>query len=238
MIWFQCKGCGKTHGRPESSVGSLVFCECGQGNQVPWESTAPPAEEPGARGGVPTLEPMKFERPPRLDDPSADRDDGEGRRERRSRRPGRKLRFDPNFCLNHAQLASKKTCHDCGEAFCNDCVVEVEGETLCGPCKNFRVRSWQQPPRVSGFALFSVLVALVAGLLGTLAVANSASPTMCLIALLPQAGALVLGGIGLRAVERNPSLGGRSLAITGILMAGMSIFLTVLFAYFTPGLLS
>lgn len=239
MIWFLCKSCGKSHGRPEASVGSLVFCECGQGNQVPWESTAPPPADQEARTGVPILEPLKFEqsrREPRSDAAPPYRDEGDERRERRSRRPGRKFRIDPSFCLNHNQLPSRTTCRDCGEAFCSDCVIEVEGDTLCGPCKNFRVRSWQQPPRVSGFALFSVLVALV-GLFGILAVRSNVSTTLCIIALLPQALALTLGGMGLRAVERNPALGGRSLAITGVLLAGTSIFLTVLFAFFTPGLL-
>lgn len=231
MIWFQCKQCGKTHGRQESSVGSLVFCECGHGNTVPWESTtaAPAAPEP-PRAEFPTLEPIKFEQPlpPERNEP----------RERRSRRPARKYRVDPNFCLNHTHLPSQTTCTDCGEAFCNDCVLEVDSQTVCGPCKNFRIRAWQQPPRVSGFALFSVFLALVAGLFGAVAVSNGASPTMCLIALLPHVGAMLLGGLGLRSVEKHPELGGRSLAITGILMAGMGIFLTVLFAFFTPGLLS
>lgn len=235
MIWFQCKSCGKSHNRPESSAGSLVFCECGQGNQVPWESAVPPAVDPGASTGVPTLEPMRFEQPPREQPPDLPPQD---RRERRSRRPGRKVRFDPNFCLNHGHVASRTTCHDCGEAFCSDCVIEVEGDVLCGPCKNFRIRSWQQPPRVSGYALFSVLVALVAVLFGILAVVHHAGPTISVIVLLTQATALTLGAVGLRTVERTPALGGRALAITGVLLAGTSIFLTVLFAFFTPGLLS
>ncbi|MBM4068295.1 MAG: hypothetical protein FJ271_05045 [Planctomycetes bacterium] len=241
MIWFSCKGCGKTHGRPEASAGSLLFCECGHGNQVPWESTVPPPADTAAPAGVPVLEPLKFEQSrlePRTDSPLPHPSDGDERRERRSRRPGRKFRFDPNFCLNHNQLPSRKTCRDCGEAFCNDCVIELEGDTLCGPCKNYRVRSWQQPPRVSGFALFSVLGGLIAGLLGILAVVNGAGLTICIIALLAQSIVLALGGIGLHAVERNPTLGGRWLAITGVLLAGTSIFLTTLFAFFTPGLLS
>src|SRR5437764_9295277 len=46
MIWFACKQCGKRHGRAESLVGTLVFCECGQGNRVPWASTVPEPEAP------------------------------------------------------------------------------------------------------------------------------------------------------------------------------------------------
>src|SRR5438105_12622885 len=46
MIWFSCSKCQKTLGRPESSVGALVFCDCGQGNAVPWDSTAAAPAEP------------------------------------------------------------------------------------------------------------------------------------------------------------------------------------------------
>ncbi len=70
MIWFNCSKCGKTHGRPENSIGSVVFCECGQGNRVPWESTAPeppPQPVPAALPGLPaspTLAPLTFDSPP------------------------------------------------------------------------------------------------------------------------------------------------------------------------------
>lgn len=223
MIWFKCRQCDKTHGRADSAAGTMVFCECGQGNLVPWESTAAPAE-PIADVGVPTLEPLSFEPPERPDRPVP------GRRASRRQRP------DPNFCLNHETTPSQTTCADCGEAFCSDCVVEVEGRTLCGPCKNFLTRSWQQPPGVSGYALVSVVLALVAGLFAPLAM-RSDSVTMWL-ALLVQGVAVVLGGLGLRAVELNPRLGGRSLALTGILMASLAMFLTVLFSYYSPVLLS
>lgn len=63
-------------------------------------------------------------------------------------------------------------------------------------------------------------------------------PMVIWLALLAQGVALVLGGLGLRAVEMNPRLGGRSLALTGILMAALAMFLTVLFSFYSPVLLS
>ncbi len=225
MIWFTCKQCGKTHGRSEGSAGTMIFCECGYGNLVPWESTAPtPQTTEEDSSSVPTLGPVKFDRKER----PADR--------RGRRRPSRPLRPNPDFCLNHETVRSQMTCADCKEAFCSACVVELEGETLCGPCKNYRVRSWQQPPRVSGYALSSVILAL-AGVLGAL-LAGPSGPALWLFALLPQAAAMILGGLGLRAVERNAELGGRALALTGVLMAGLAIFLTVLFTFYSPGLLT
>ena len=46
MIWFTCRQCGKRHVRPEAECGTLVFCECGQGNRVPWQSTVAEEEAP------------------------------------------------------------------------------------------------------------------------------------------------------------------------------------------------
>jgi hypothetical protein len=43
MIQFACKRCGKYFERPNEAAGTLVFCECGLGNRVPWESTLPRA---------------------------------------------------------------------------------------------------------------------------------------------------------------------------------------------------
>ena len=31
---------------------------------------------------------------------------------------------DPRFCLNHEEIPSVKTCADCGDAFCADCLLE------------------------------------------------------------------------------------------------------------------
>src|SRR5438045_2911704 len=64
MIWFHCKKCGKTHSRPDNSAGTLIFCDCGSGNTVPWESTAAePANPPPAVEAprVPDLAPIQFE---------------------------------------------------------------------------------------------------------------------------------------------------------------------------------
>src|SRR5438132_8967068 len=152
MIWFACKQCGKTHGRPESSVGTTIFCECGQGNLVPWESTAPepprieaepaaaappappPAPLPFPAPAAPRLEPVTFEKSPPPSIPVA-----------RPRGRGARVRPDPNFCLQHPTTPSKSPCADCREGFCADCLVTFQGESLCGPCKNFRVRLLDAP---------------------------------------------------------------------------------------------
>ncbi len=256
MIWFLCKQCGKTHGRPESSAGTMVFCDCGQGLTVPWESTTTepppdfflptppptnvgmgvPQEEPEAVPLTgPKLEPMKFDTVPvqAPDSPPVPPRDRE--RPHARERPGRR-RPDPRFCLNHSTVAPQTTCADCREALCGECLLTFQGESLCGPCKNFRVRGLDVPPRVSGFALTSLFMALLLGPLAfcLLPVGRSfGSPYLALGALLPQLAALVLGILALRDTEANPRIGGWSLALTGTLTAAVGCFLTILVSVFS-----
>jgi hypothetical protein len=208
MIWFACKQCGKRHGRAESLVGTLVFCECGHGNRVPWTSTAPEPEE------TPPPAPWEERREPDL--PAL-------RRYREARRP------DPAYCLNHDDVPSEATCDDCRAAFCPACVVKLQGKTLCGPCKNFRIRGISRPARMAHQAVLAFVLAAVSGpvafvmsIIGLGAGKNGAPApgvVLCLIGLALPLAALALSGMALRAVESTPNVAGRGLATTGMTTA-------------------
>src|SRR5262245_42491280 len=131
MIWFACKQCGKRHKQPEDAAGSLIFCECGQANRVPWESTVPAPQERAGGEERPRPRPQKWSDAAEEDEPEA------APRSRTSRRPETRRR-DSAYCLNHGEAPSEHTCPDCGEAFCARCLVEFQGQRLCAPCKNFR----------------------------------------------------------------------------------------------------
>lgn len=221
MIWFACKQCGKAHSRPEAASGSLVFCACGQGNRVPWESTIEPPAAPPDR-----------ERPaPRAPEESS----WPGRRRWREAEER-----DSAYCFNHQDVPAETSCADCGERFCPQCVVTVRGQTLCGPCKNYRIARMHRPARQSGLAV----AALVLGLLSmpvTCCVSFGAmgmrqqSTVLGVIfgvggVLLPLLG-LVLGMMALRDVERGPRVSGRALAMTGTASAVLGVLwsLTVVF---------
>ncbi len=220
MIWFACKQCGKRHGRAEGLAGTLVFCECGQGNRVPWESTVgepEPSEEPPPPDPAPAR--------PRSWSPPAE-DDRRGYDFPAARRRPEVRRTNPAYCLNHEEAASEKICADCHCHFCSACVVELQGRTLCGPCKNFRVGGINRPARVSAMAIVSFVVALVSGpvtfFLGMMAVgvyASSDGPAgavlLCLLALALPGVALALAWMALREIETKPQVGGRALAATG-----------------------
>lgn len=249
MIWFACKSCGKKHSRPESSVGTMVFCECGQGNAVPWESTieappTPPEPEPlpaPPLPAAPRLEPVPVgeervppsKRPNWREQPPPDRPPP-GRP--RGRRPGPRRR-DQRFCFNHEDTPVHRPCDDCREPFCAECLVEFQGAMLCGPCKNFRVYLEQRPPQLSGKALTAVLLAVLTWPIGfcllPLAL-NWDAPAVTLLAVIPQVTALVLGAFALRDTERNPRISGRALAVTGVVGGTVATVLTIFLMVFPP----
>jgi hypothetical protein len=238
MIWFTCSKCGKTHGRPENSVGSMVFCECGQGNLVPWESTAPepppqvaPPQAPPALPGVPqspTLAPLTFDMSPSRGGPGPVPIDDAGRR----RRPGE--RRDPNYCFNHPSSLKAAPCDDCGESFCATCLVTLDGANLCGPCKNFRVRTLELPPRNSPSAIFSMVIALLIGaVLAFCLLPFSGNTGISIVSLLTLMMQLLALFLGLRALllmhqEGETRIGGQALAVTGVTTACICILLTLL----------
>ena len=46
-------------------------------------------------------------------------------------------------CKNHPTVAAVDRCAGCAEAFCGDCLVEIQGQKYCGACK---VMALKGPP--------------------------------------------------------------------------------------------
>jgi len=220
MICFSCTKCGKSLERPENSAGAMIFCDCGQGNTVPWESTiaaptVPPLEVvPLGDESIPVAQPARAN--------AADDTDSYERPLRDSR--------DPLACFNHQDRAGKEKCGDCGEMFCGDCLVHFKGIALCGPCKNFRLRQKSRPTSVSGKAVLGVVVAMCCAPVAMCLVplgTNDVAVVIGVVALAGQIVAVTLGAIALRETDKNPRLSGRSLAITTLLTGGLATLMTV-----------
>ena len=222
MIVFACKQCGKRFERPETASGTLVFCSCGAGNTIPWESAwtepegsaLPPAAVPIP--AAPLASPWhQWERP----------------------QPAIRQR-NSAYCFNHQDTLGPEACAQCGEKFCGDCVVVFQGRTLCGPCKNFFLHSVQRPPRISIAAIFAPLVALltappatfllfmIAGIGAAQNISGNQSQGFTglilafgFLGLLVQLVAFGLGAYSLRNIEAGPQISGRALAITGMVAA-------------------
>lgn len=220
MIWFACKKCGKSHGRPEGAAGTLVFCECGHGNRVPWASTAAEPEVPNALP-VPVARPRPAIPPPAGEPPRAP----DLSRPRRRVPEFRKV--NPAYCFNHDETPSEKTCADCKVAFCSACVVELQGQPVCGPCKNFRLRGLSRPTRLAPLAVVALVVALASGPVSFCLPAFAAgwqiggggnpavTVVVSLVAMAFPVVGLWLAWKALREIEAKPHFGGRSLAMTG-----------------------
>ena len=224
MIWFACKQCGKNHGRAEHLAGTLVFCVCGQGNRVPWTSTV---AEPEPEEALPASPP----RPPVPRPPSDERrPEAEfllPRRSRERRRP------NPTYCLNHEETPKQAKCDACQCSFCSACVVALRGQTLCGPCKDFRLGGLNRPARLSPLAIVAFVLALIGTLVSLFLCFLAIGLTIrmesglvgavfcCTIALFFAVGELIVSGIALRQMDRHPGMGGRGMAMTGA-VAGLT----------------
>lgn len=228
MIAFVCKECGKRYDRPPEQSGSLVFCECGAANRVPWESAAGLAPTDSA---VPAAIPLAQPIPRALPiegDPST-----------RDPRQWTQRRRDPAICFNHPETASEGVCSACGEGLCSNCTVVLQGQKLCGPCKNFRIRSLEMPARLSNLAIVAAVVALAGGFLTLIllpvgaalrSTSNGVAVFLGFLGLLPPVVTVVLSLMALRKVENDPRVGGRALAMTGLVMALVFTVLAIEFS--------
>src|SRR5262249_37864666 len=120
------------------------------------------------------------------------------------------------------------------------CVVALQGKTVCGPCKNFRVRGLNRPMRVTPLSIITLVVGLVSGpitfCLGLFTVVGQEkSPSTAVVIMLGVIGlilpvaTLVLARYALREMERKANTGGRSFALTGAVsgLAGVLWVLTI-----------
>lgn len=210
MIEFVCKKCGLAHQRPPEEAGTFFRCQCGQDNRVPWgavKSVGPvdlePAEEAGLVARV-VDEGEVVEAAPVDAAPGGE------------------------VCFQHEQAAATRTCADCGVGFCEACLVKLQGETLCGPCKNLRLRRLQRPPRLSMPAVLSTVFALAAApvsLCVTGAASESGHAGVTVFGAVLPLTAIVLGAVALPQIERDSRLAGRSLAITGVVTGLVGVLL-------------
>jgi len=254
MIWFNCKKCGKAHGRAESSAGTMIFCDCGHGNTVPWESTAaePSVLPVESAPRVPDLAPIQFDplpvnmtpAPPGAKPtevyapgrslPEMDEDD-------RPYRRGRTERRDPDYCFNHQRRPRAQACADCEESFCADCLVKFQGVLLCAACKNFRARRHELPTTTSTMASASLIISLIAGpimMCLLLSTPSSSMRVLSYLSMLPQLVALGLGIWALRDAERENKGGGQWVAVSGIATAALTCIMILLSQQYANRLVS
>jgi hypothetical protein len=225
MIWFACKQCGKKQSRPKEQVGTLVFCTCGQANRVPWDSE-PGAEESPPPRAFPKVWVDDSEPPRRPASPW-----GQSRQSGQWGQPQLPPPPTPGYCFNHAAKPAAGACSSCLVEFCDDCLVKLGDQVLCGPCKNFRILSRTRPPRISGYAISALVIGIVGGPITgcmTLSGIGAAGSEETLLALsvlgvvLPVTG-LALGAKALYDINAGNRIGGRSLAVMGLVASAVGV---------------
>ena len=48
-----------------------------------------------------------------------------------------------HFCANHAGVPTDRTCDACGRPFCESCLTELRGRTVCGWCRDLQLARFQ-----------------------------------------------------------------------------------------------
>jgi hypothetical protein len=221
----------------------MIFCSCGSGITVPWESTAAESAAPTASAAPkgPDLGPIQFE-PVMIPTPSS----AVGPKpdstypasapppveEERPYRRGRTEKRDPDFCFNHQRRPKVQACAECEQGFCADCLVKFQGVLMCGPCKSFCARRAELPPGASTIANASLIISLIAGpLMMCLLLAQPGSAGMQVLSwlsLLPQVLALGLGVWALHDAEKERKGGGQWVAMTGVATASLTCVMMLL----------
>jgi hypothetical protein len=147
------------------------------------------------------------------------------------RATGRLLgKVNPDFCFQHDDDRSEATCAACRLPFCNRCVLTLQGQTLCGPCKNFRLARLGRPRRLLPLAVIALVAALSSGpvaLILSLAASGlhqsegvvGVSVALCLVAAVLPVTGLVLSAMALRRLDDRPQAGGRGVAASGVCVA-------------------
>jgi hypothetical protein len=144
-------------------------------------------------------------------------------------------RIRPEFCLHHDETPSTAACEACRQRFCDHCVVSLRGETLCSPCKNFRLRGLGKPTQATPLSILALVVSLAGGpvtlCLGMSAFsANVASHegsvgltiVLGMLGMLLPAAGMMLGIFALLQIESRPYAGGRALALTGLAASALA----------------
>lgn len=121
-------------------------------------------------------------------------------------------------CKNHPGVAAMDRCTGCAEAFCANCLVEIQGRRYCGSCKVLAVQGGappvvSQPTRTCKAATESLILSIV-GLI------------CCGIILEPWA--LAKASNAKKEIDANPNLGGRGMATAAQVIAIIGLILWVI----------
>ena len=125
-------------------------------------------------------------------------------------------------CLNHPEVTAASACAGCSRPFCDRCLVQFMGKSMCGHCRDLRLVQAQggmrpvAPPPPQNTVVDHIIptknpLALTGYYVGV-------------FSLIPCAGlvlgpaAVILGILGIRARRQHPGIPGQGHAITAVVL--------------------
>jgi hypothetical protein len=67
-------------------------------------------------------------------------------------------------CLNHPRREAAARCTSCGRSYCRECVTELAGRMVCGPCYREKTQAKEKPKR--DWFLITATLQIMLGLAG------------------------------------------------------------------------
>lgn len=119
----------------------------------------------------------------------------------------------PNICLHHPGVMAHRVCDRCRLPYCEDCLVTIGGQTLCGGCK---AQALREARRRGGNGIAEANRAFLMSILGLFI----CQPVYAPLALARSVGLL-------RRFRETPGWPGKSKAYTAAWIAGVSLALLV-----------
>ena len=119
-------------------------------------------------------------------------------------------------CQNHPEVNASDRCAGCAEAFCSNCIVEMQGQKYCGQCKVMGLKAQPQMERPSRpcLAANNAMTMALVGIIGMFCLGILGS----LIGLGLEIGAIVKGAEAKRQIAADPQLKGTEKAGFGMSM--------------------
>ena len=117
-------------------------------------------------------------------------------------------------CINHAGVQTERRCGQCGQPFCEDCLVDIQGRPICGTCKALVLRDMQRGGKQRNKLAHDAFICSLVG--------------MAVFGLVLEPLALIKGIQALRQFKHDPTLPERWKAVTAVVISSFLIGVFVL----------
>jgi hypothetical protein len=118
-------------------------------------------------------------------------------------------------CLNHPEVPTERRCGQCGQPFCEDCLVDIQGRPICSTCKALVLRDMQRRGGTRNKLAHDAFMYSLVGMV------------ICGVVLEPMA--LLKGIQALQQFKQDPSLPDRWKAVTAVVISGLMISIYVVY---------